>query len=308
MSSKKKFLIIILGPTGIGKTDLTIELAKTFNSEIISCDSRQFYKELNIGTAVPEKEQLEAVKHHFIQNISITDYYNVSNFENDVINFLKTYHKKNKIALMTGGSMMYIDAVCNGIDEMPDIDPDIREFYKEKLKNDGIESLRFELKLVDPEHYNIVDLKNGKRIIRALEVCAQTGKTYTSFRTAPKKERDFEIIKIGLQIEREKLYERINKRVDIMIENGLIDEVKANLKNRNLNALNTVGYKELFAYFDGEYSLEKAIELIKRNTRHYSRRQISWFNRDKEINWFNPNNFEEIKTFIEEKLQSSLPY
>jgi len=302
MSTQKKFLIIVLGPTGIGKTDLTINLAKTFNSEIISCDSRQFYKELNIGTAVPEKEQLEAVKHHFIQNISITDYYNVSNFENDVINFLNTYHKKNNIALMTGGSMMYIDAVCNGIDEMPDIDNDIREYYKDKLINEGIEALRFELKRVDPEHYNIVDLKNGKRIIRALEVCAQTGKTYTSFRTAPKKQRNFEIIKIGLQIEREKLYERINKRVDIMLENGLINEAKENFNHRELNALNTVGYKELFAHFDGEYSLEKAIELIKRNTRHYSRRQISWFNRDKEINWFNPNNFEEIKNFIEGKL------
>ncbi len=302
MNLQQKKLIIILGPTGIGKTDITIKLANTFNSEIISCDSRQFYKELSIGTAVPDKEQLEATKHHFIQHISITDYYNVSNFENNVINFLNTYHKKNNIALMTGGSMMYIDAVCNGIDEMPDIEPDIREFYKEKLINDGIESLRFELKRVDPEHYNIVDLKNGKRIIRALEVCAQTGKTYTSFRTAPKKQRDFEIIKIGLQIEREKLYERINKRVDIMLENGLISEAKQNYKNKNLNALNTVGYKELFAHFDGEYSLEKAIELIKRNTRHYSRRQISWFNRDKEINWFNPNNFSEIKEFIESKL------
>lgn len=298
MNSNKKYLIIVLGPTGIGKTDLTIKLSKTFNSEIISCDSRQFYKELSIGTAVPEKEQLEQIKHHFIQNISITDYYNVSNYENDTIDFLSEYHKTNNIALMTGGSMMYIDAICNGIDFMPDIDTEIREFYKEKLKTEGIESLRFELKRVDPEHYNIVDLKNGKRIIRALEVCAQTGKTYTSFRTAPKKPRDFEIIKIGLQIEREKLYERINKRVDIMIENGLIDEAKANLKNRELNALNTVGYKELFAHFDGEYSLDKAIELIKRNTRHYSRRQISWFNRDKEINWFNPENFDDIYDYI----------
>jgi len=302
MNSNKKYLIIVLGPTGIGKTDLTIKLAQTFNSEIISCDSRQFYKELSIGTAVPDKEQLAQVKHHFIQNISITDYYNVSNFENDVINFLSEYHKTNNIALMTGGSMMYIDAICNGIDEMPDIDPEIREFYKEKLNNEGLESLRFELKRVDPEHYNIVDLKNGKRIIRALEVCAQTGKTYTSFRTAPKKPRDFEIIKIGLQIEREKLYERINKRVDIMINNGLVSEAKTNYKNRELNALNTVGYKELFSHFDGEYSLDKAIELIKRNTRHYSRRQISWFNRDKEINWFNPDNFDDIYNYINSKL------
>ncbi len=307
MNSQKKFLIIVLGPTGIGKTDLTISLAKAYNSEIISCDSRQFYKELSIGTAVPEKEQLAAVKHHFIQNISIADYYNVSNFENDVIQLLNTYHKTNNIALMTGGSMMYIDAVCNGIDDMPDIDTEIREFYKAKLINEGIETLRFELKRVDPEHYNIVDLKNGKRIIRALEVYAQTGKTYTSFRTAPKKKRNFEIIKIGLQIEREKLYERINKRVDIMIKNGLVNEAKENYKNKGLNALNTVGYKELFAYFDGEYSLEKAIELIKRNTRRYSRRQISWFKRDNEINWFNPNNFEEIKMFIDTKLQFVRP-
>lgn len=302
MNSNKKYLIIVLGPTGIGKTDLTIELAQKLKSEIISCDSRQFYKELKIGTAVPEDEQLKAVKHHFIQNKSIIDYYNVSNFEHDVINFLSEYHKTNNVAIMTGGSMMYIDAVCNGIDDMPDIDNEIREFYINKLQNEGLETLRFELQRVDPEHYNIVDLKNGKRIIRALEVFAQTGNTYTSYRTAPKKHRDFEIIKIGLQIEREKLYERINKRVDIMVENGLEEEVKANIKNKKLNALNTVGYKELFAYFDKEYSLEKAIELIKRNTRHYSRRQISWFKRDKEISWFNPNNFDEILKSIKSKI------
>lgn len=298
MNTQKKYLIVVLGPTGIGKTDLTIKLAQKYNSEIISCDSRQFYKELQIGTAVPGKEQLQTVKHHFIQNISINDYYNVSNFENDVITFLDDYHKQNNIALMTGGSMMYIDAVCKGIDYMPDIDNEIREHYKQKLENDGVDALRYELKKLDPEHYNIVDLKNGKRIIRALEVCSQTGKTYTSFRTAPKKKRDFEIIKIGLQIERELLYERINKRVDVMMGNGLFEEAKLNYKYKDLNSLNTVGYKELFAHFNGEYSLEKAVELIKRNTRHYARRQMSWFKRDKDISWFNPDNYEKIIEFL----------
>jgi len=299
MKSNKNYLIVVLGPTGIGKTDLTIKLAQKFNTDIISCDSRQFYKELTIGTAVPDNKQLKTIKHHFIQNKSITDYYNVSNFENDVIKHLSEHYKKNNIALMTGGSMMYIDAVCNGIDFMPDIDTEIRELYKNRLKDEGLESLRFELKLIDPEYYNIVDLKNGKRIIRALEIHAQTGNTFTSYRTAKKKQRDFEIIKIGLQIKREELYKRINNRVDIMITNGLINEAKDNYKNKKLNALNTVGYKELFAHFEGEYSIDKAIELIKRNTRHYAKRQISWFNKDIDINWFNPKSYNDILLFLD---------
>ena len=300
---KKKYLIIILGPTGVGKTDLSIDIAKKYNTEIISCDSRQFYKELNIGTAVPSAEQLQEVKHHFIQHLSITDYYNVSNFEQDSLKLLEDIFKDNDIALMTGGSMMFIDAICKGIDFMPDIDIEIREELKQRLENEGLEPLRFELKRLDPDYYKEVDLKNGKRIIRALEVCYQTGKTFTSFRKHSPIKRDFEIIKIGLNIEREKLYERINLRVDKMIEAGLINEAKENLKFREYNSLNTVGYKELFQYFDGEISQEKAIELIKRNTRHYARRQMSWFKKDEQIHWFNPSEKEDVIHFINSLLE-----
>ncbi len=297
-----KYLIIILGATGVGKTDLSIQLAQKYNSEIISCDSRQFYKELSIGTAVPNETQLKLVKHNFIQNISIFDYYNVSNFETDVLDFLNKYYKKHNIAIMTGGSMMFIDAICNGIDDMPNIDQEIRNFYSEKLKNNEIENLRFELKKNDPDFYATVDLKNGKRIIRALEVFAQTGKPFSSFRTKPQKNRDFKIIKIGLNINREDLYNKINKRVDLMLNNGLVDEARLFYPHKTLNALNTVGYKELFSHFDGTYSLEKAIELIKRNSRNYARRQMSWFNRDKKINWFNPQEITEISNFIDKNM------
>ena len=297
-NKKEKYLIIILGPTGVGKTDLSIDIAKEYNSDIISCDSRQFYKELNIGTAVPSLEQLQKVKHHFVQHLSIKDYYNVSNFEIDTLKLLDDLFVENNIAIMTGGSMMFIDAICNGIDFMPDIDVKIREELKQRLENEGLEALRFELKRLDPDYYNEVDLKNGKRIIRGLEVCYQTGKTFTSFRKHTPIKRDFNIIKIGLNIEREKLYERINLRVDKMIEAGLIDEAKENLKFREFNSLNTVGYKELFQYFDGEISKEKAIKLIKRNTRHYARRQLSWFNKDEQIKWFNPAEKDAVISYL----------
>ena len=294
MNKNKKYLIIILGPTGVGKTDLSISIAKEFNSDIISCDSRQFYKELNIGTAVPSHKQLQEVKHHFIQHLSIKDYYNVSNFETDTLKLLENLFSKNNIQIMTGGSMMFIDAICKGIDFMPDIDQNIRLNLKNRLEKEGLDSLRFELKRLDPEYYNEVDLKNGKRIIRALEVCYQTGKTFTSFRKHTPIKRNFEIIKIGLNIDREKLYEKINTRVDKMIEAGLIEEAKNNFKYRQYNSLNTVGYKELFQYFDGDITKEKAIELIKRNTRHYARRQLSWFNKDENIKWFTPDEKIEI--------------
>jgi len=288
MTSKKKNLVIILGPTGVGKTNLTIEIAKHFNSEILSCDSRQFYKELSIGTAVPDKKQLAEVKHHFIQHISIHDYYNVSNFEQDSLQLLDNYFKTNNLAIMTGGSMMYIDVICNGIDNIPDIDTEIREYYKKRLANGDLDALRFELKQIDPEYYAQVDLKNGKRIIRGLEVYAQTGKKFSEFRSNSKKERSFNIIKIGLNRDRNELYQRINKRTDLMIQQGLLEEAEKHLPNRKLNALNTVGYKELFAYFDSEITIEKAIELIKRNTRRYAKRQLSWFKRYDDIYWYHP--------------------
>ncbi len=298
INKKKKYLIIILGPTGVGKTDLSIDLAKEFSTDIISCDSRQFYKELSIGTAVPSQEQLQKVQHHFIQHLSIKKYYNVSDFEQDSLKLLRELFKTKDVVIMTGGSMMFIDAICKGIDFMPDIDNEIRAELKHRLENDGLEALRFELKRLDPDYYNEVDLKNGKRIIRALEVCYQTGKTFTSFRKHTPIKRNFEIIKIGLNIEREKLYERINFRVDKMIEAGLIEEAKENLKFREFNSLNTVGYKELFQYFDDKISQEKAIELIKRNTRHYARRQMSWFNRDEQIKWFNPSEKDVVIDYI----------
>jgi tRNA dimethylallyltransferase len=298
-----KNLIVITGPTGIGKTDLGIYLAKELETEIISADSRQFYKELKVGTAVPTDQQLLEAKHHFIGNISIHDYYNASIYEFAVIELLNTLFKTKETIILLGGSGMYIDAVCKGIDDLPEIDPEIRMKLNEKYKSEGIESLRFELKRLDPEYYKIVDLKNPKRILKGLEICMMTGKTYTSYRKAIKKERDFNILKIGLKIDRSKLYERIDARVDMMIEQGLLDEARAFHPYKNINALNTVGYKELFDYFDGEYDLNKAIELIKRNSRRYAKRQLSWFMRDKEINWFEPTEKKLILDFITQNLK-----
>lgn len=291
-------LIVILGPTGIGKTDLSIEIAKEFNTEIISSDSRQVYKELKIGTAVPNDEQLTKVKHHFIGNKSIYDYYNASMFEFEVLDLLEILFQNHNQVVMTGGSGMYINAVCDGIDDLPTIDKKLRDDLVQKHKEEGIESLRLQLKMLDPETYSKIDLKNPKRILKALEVTIQTGKPYSTFLSETRKKRNFNIIKIGLQRERNELYQRINLRVDQMIDEGLIDEAKRFYKDRNLNSLNTVGYKELFAHFDGEITEEKAIELIKRNSRHYAKRQISWFSRDKEIEWFHPDKKDEIIRFI----------
>lgn len=298
-----KNLIVIIGPTGIGKTELAVELAQKLQCEIISCDSRQFYKELKIGTAVPSNEELAAAKHHFIGNLSIHDYYNASTFEFQVMDLLKELYLEYDKAIMVGGSGMYVDAVCRGIDDLPEIDQKIRAELEEKYQKEGIESLRFELKKVDPEYYDIVDLRNHKRILKGLEIFRMTGKTYTSFRKALRKERDFNIIKIGLTMDREKLYERINFRVDKMVEQGLIEEAKKFYQYKDTNALNTVGYKELYAHFDGEYDLDKAIELIKRNSRRYAKRQLSWFNRDKDINWFDRGDKAEIWDFIGSRLR-----
>lgn len=293
-----KTLITIVGPTGIGKTDMGVFLAKKLTTEIISADSRQFYRELKIGTAAPSKEELSAAKHHFIGNLSIHDYYNASSFEFEVIDLLKDLFKTKDNVLMVGGSGMYVDAVCRGIDDLPTIDAEIRATLEQQFRNEGIESLRFDLKRLDPEYYSEVDLKNHKRILKGLEICMMTGKTYTSFRKSIKKKRDFEIIKIGLTMPRDKLYERIENRVDLMFEQGLLDEAKGLHQHRHLNALNTVGYKELFGYFSGDYDITKAIELIKRNSRRYAKRQLSWFKRDSEINWFNKDDKEDIWEFV----------
>lgn len=297
----QKYLIVITGPTGIGKTPVTIQLAKHFDTEIISADSRQLFKELYIGTATPNPNELSEVKHHFIQSHSITDNYNASRYEIEVLQLMEKLFRKTNLLFLTGGSMLYIDAVCKGIDEMPDAEPEIRLNLKLKLENEGIESLRLQLKQIDPDYYKNVDLKNPNRIIHALEISLTTGKPYSSFRTNPKKQRPFTIIKIGLDCDRQILHNRINTRVDKMIAEGLESEAKNLLAHRNLNALNTVGYRELFDYFDGKTSRETAIELIKRNSRRYARKQLTWFRNDPQTAWFHPENVAEIIKYIELK-------
>ncbi len=294
-----KYLIVILGPTGVGKTNLSIEIAQKFNTCILSSDSRQIYRELKIGTAIPSPEQLKRVKHYFIGNKSIYDYYNASQFEFEANKILENIFINSKYALMTGGSGMYIDAVCNGIDDLPTIDKEVRNSLLLRLKNEGVESLRIELKKIDPEYYANTDLKNPKRILKAIEVYLMTGKPYSTFLKKTPKKKKFKVIKIGLNLPREELYEIINNRVDKMINDGLIDEAKKFYNNRKLNSLNTVGYKELFDYFEDKYKLDKAIELIKRNSRRYAKRQLTWFNRDKEIKWFHPEQKQEIINYID---------
>lgn len=296
-----KHLIVITGPTSIGKTSLSIKLAEIFNTEIVSADSRQVYRELKIGTAVPGKEELERVPHHFIGTQSIYSYYNASMYEQEVLKRLEDLFQRYSHVIMTGGSGLYIKAVCEGIDELPRIDADVRNKLIQQYQTEGIESLRLMLKRLDPVYYEKADLKNPKRLLKALEVCVMTGKPYSSFLTNPQKSRPFHILKIGLNQPREELHHIINKRVDQMIEKGLIEEAFQfydDFKSQKLNALNTVGYKELFKYFDGLITRDEAIEEIKRNTRRYARRQITWFSKDKEIKWFHPDQLEAIKQYI----------
>ena len=298
-------LIVITGPTAVGKTALCLGIAKHYDIPIINADSRQIYRDMRIGTASPTESQLAEVKHFLVGKLNLTDYYSASMFEQDVLEILKQQFSEptsKNIALLTGGSMMYIDAVCNGIDDIPTIEDEVRENLKKRLEQEGLERLCEELRLLDPEYYNIVDKKNTRRVIHGLEICYQTGKTYTSFRKRDKKERPFNIIKIALNREREELYCRINKRVDQMIEEGFIDEARALYGQRELNSLNTVGYKELFDYFDGIYSLEEAIERIKGNTRRYARKQLTWFKRDPEVKWFHPDNVDEIINYISQQI------
>ncbi len=297
-------LLVLLGPTGVGKTDISIDIALRFGSEIISCDSRQFYREMAIGTAIPTEDKLKKVKHHFIRFLSVNEYYSASLFERDVLNLLPELFKKHKIIIMAGGSGMYIDAVCSGIDEIPDVDPVIRQKYTRKYKEEGLESIRVSLKLLDPEHYKNVDLRNYKRIIRALEICETTGRPYSSFLNKGKKKRDFRIIKVGLERPREELYDKINQRVDRMISLGLEEEARTLHELKNLNALNSVGYKEFFDYFEEKISKGKAIELIKRNSRRYAKRQMTWWAKDKDIRWFHPGKTQEIIDYIDEVLKS----
>ncbi len=295
-------LVVLIGPTAVGKTDTSLAIADYFSCPIISSDSRQMYQGMEIGTAMPTKEERERCKHYFVGQLKPGDYYSAAKYEEDVIKLLEKEFVNNKVMLMSGGSMMYIDAVCKGIDDIPTVDEETRAMVLEKYEKEGLEQLASELRILDPEYYNEADIKNPKRVMHALEICYMTGKTYSSFRKRSVKERPFKIIKIGLQRDREELYERINRRVDMMIEQGLIDEVKSFSHLKNHNSLNTVGYKEIFKYLDGEWTLPFAIEKIKQNTRIYSRKQVTWYRKDEDIAWFHPNDIKDIIKYIEDKI------
>lgn len=281
-------LFVILGPTGVGKTDLSIEVASMLGTSVISCDSRQIYRELSIGVASPSPEQLAAVKHYFIATRSVDEHYSAGQYELDALPIIESEIAANGCAVMVGGSMLYIDAVCRGIDDIPTIDEELRRSVRRIYDEQGIEEVRRRLRLLDPQHYAEVDLRNVKRMLHALEVYYQTGQPFSKLRTGGVKRRSFEIVKIGLDCPREVLYDNIDCRVLKMIQQGLEQEVRAVSDKRHLNALNTVGYKEMFAYLDGEYDLDRAIELIQRNTRHYAKKQLSWFKRYGDVQWFSP--------------------
>jgi tRNA dimethylallyltransferase len=292
--SSKPLLVVIAGPTAVGKTDVAINLARSLDTIILSADSRQFFAELNIGTAKPGIAQLNEVKHYFVGHLSMHDYYNVSRYEADVLQLLPSLFEKKPVVIMAGGSGLYIDAVCKGIDDFPDPAPELRSYLKGILADEGIGKLIELLRKQDPDYLTEVDIANPNRLMRALEVCLTTGKSYSSQRINQTKERDFNILKIGLNLPRAELFNRIGQRVDQMIAGGLLDEVKELIPYRHLNALNTVGYKELFAHLDEEVTLERAIENIKTNTRRYAKRQLTWFKRDEEIIWYDPSEFEKI--------------
>jgi tRNA dimethylallyltransferase len=294
--------VVVAGPTVVGKTAVGIRLAKALSTEIISCDSRQFYRELSIGTAKPTEAELAEVKHHFISNLSIHEYYNVSKFENEALTVLEVLFQKHDIVFMVGGSGLYIDAVTKGIDDQPDAKPETRKLLKDILENDGIEKLQDMLQKSDPEYYDVVDKANPARIMRALEVCIDTGKTFTELRLNQPKQREFNMLKIAINLPRELLFKRIETRVDAMIKSGLIDEARRFYSEKESTALKTVGYRELFEYFDGKIMLEQAITDIKTNTRRYAKRQLTWLKRDQDYYWFAPDSIEEIIELIKDRL------
>jgi len=299
---ENKHLIVLAGPTASGKTATAIKLAKAFDAEIISADSRQFYKELSIGTAAPTAEELAQVKHHFVHNLSIEDKYDVADYEKDVILYLKNYFKTHDVAVMTGGSGLFIDAVCNGLDEIPDISEEIRAKVTKMLEEGGIEALQKEVERVDNDYFQIVDKQNPRRLQRALEVYYQAGRPYSTFRQGNAVKRDFNIIKLAILWDRNKLIERINKRVDLMMQQGLLDEVKSVYPKRHLNSLNTVGYKELFDYLDGKCSLEQAVEQIKINTRQYAKRQMTWLRKRNDYQWFTAEQTDDMVAYVKKWL------
>ena len=295
-------LVVLIGPTAVGKTDTSLAIAAYLGCPIISADSRQMYKGMEIGTAMPTKEELARHRHYFVGQLNPGDYYSAARYEEEVMALLEKEFPHHPTMLMSGGSMMYIDAVCNGIDDIPTVDDETRAMVLEKYEREGLDKLADELRILDPEYYREADIKNPKRVMHALEICYMTGKKYSSFRKQQKKERPFRIIKIGLQREREELYERIGRRVDMMIENGLVEEVKSFEHLKHHNSLNTVGYKEIFKYLDGEWTLPFAIEKIKQNTRIYSRKQVTWYRKDEDITWFHPSDIDGIIKHIEKAL------
>ena len=298
LTNSAKYLVVIAGPTAVGKTDVAIKLATHFKSEIISADSRQFYREMSIGTAKPDQDQLKSIKHHFIGQLSISEYFNVSVFENEVLKLLKNLFLNTNIIFLVGGSGLYIDAVCKGIDDFPDPAPELRNYLKSVLAQSGIGKLQEMLQQLDLEYYTSVDINNPNRLLRAIEVCQTTGRKFSEQRLNSQKNRDFNIVKIGLNLPRPELFSRIGLRVDQMIELGLIKEVESLLPNRHLNALNTVGYKEIFEFLDSKITLEHAIENIKTNTRRYAKRQLTWFKRTDEYKWFEPSDINEITNYL----------
>jgi tRNA dimethylallyltransferase len=292
----------LLGPTGVGKTNISLRLANLFHAPVVSSDSRQFYRELKIGTAAPTEFELNQARHYFIGSHSIFDEYSAGQYEQDAIRLLDNLFVENPVALLVGGSMMYIDAVCNGMDDIPSVDTETRTYWTNEYNEKGLLFIQDKLKELDPVHYEEVDLHNYKRILHALEICSMTGHPFSTLRTGQKKARNFSILKIGLNRPRQELYDRINHRVEVMMEQGLLDEAREFYPHKNLNTLNTVGYKELYAWMDGTWPLDFAVNMIKQDSRHYAKRQLTWFNRDKEINWFHPDQEDEIIAFIKQKL------
>lgn len=303
------YLISIVGPTAIGKTSLSIQLAKIYHTEILSADSRQFYKEMSIGTAAPTPNELAAAPHHFVHHISVEDEYSVGDFERDAINKAEKLYEENDVLILVGGSGLYVKSLLEGLDHFPEVSPKIRQDLNEQLQQNGISGLQEQLQLVDPDYYKVVDKDNPHRVIRALEVSLGTGEPYSSFLDREKTPRSFKTIKIGLTASREIIYDRINQRVDMMMEAGLLEEAKQLYPLRTLNALNTVGYKELFAYLEGQQTLQEAVEEIKKNTRRFAKRQLTWFRKEKDITWFeNTTPVEEILSYLNNQLGSGKAY
>ena len=300
--SDKNFLILVVGPTAVGKTDLCLNLAKKFKTEIVSCDSRQFYREMNLGTAKPSPDELEVIKHHLINSLSIEKDYDVRKFENDALEVLKSIFRQSNVAIMTGGSGLFADAITEGLDEIPDVDPEIRASIIKEYEEKGLEWLQSEVFKVDTEYFDQVDRQNPQRLMRALEVWRGTGLKFSSFRVKKRAVRPFQVIKIGLDRSRDELYQRIDGRMDQMIAAGLFDEADALFGKRHLNALQTVGYSEIFGFMEGKYDREEAIRLLKRNSRRYAKRQLTWFRRDEDIRWFHPDQEEEIIVWIETQI------